>query len=341
MIAGEGRVREARVAAGLSQAAVAAAAGISRQAVSAIEAGTHRPGVDAALAIARVVGRSVEELFGAGSAEPVLVVGQRLPDGSAVLAARVGDRVVYAGASAGLAFAGWPEANAVLQDGQPRLLPGADLDGFVVVGCDPALGSLAALLPASGPRRLIALSGSTGTALEAMRDGRAHGALVHDRADRLPSPPRGVRRLHLARWRVGVASRGRRVRSIAELCERRVRVVQREASASSQRAFVAAVAEAGGERLPGPVASGHLDVARRVADGAGAGVTMEPAAVQLGLAFDELEEHVAELWVDARWQAHPAAEALGNVLRSTAFTARLDLVGGYDLAQGGTQRGSA
>ena len=81
-----------------------------------------------------------------------------------------------------------------------------------------------------------------------------------------------------------------------------------------------------GASLPrGPVASGHLDVARRVADGAPAGVTMEPAAIGLELAFAPLEEHVAELWVDARWREHPAVDALGDLLRSAAFTRGSDL----------------
>jgi DNA-binding XRE family transcriptional regulator len=325
----ESRVRAARVAAGLSQGALATAAGVSRQAVGAIEAGRHRPSVDAALAIARAVGRPVEELFGGAhqeACEPVL--GAPLADGTPVLAARVGARVVYAPAAAALAFQGWPQANAVLEGGRPRLLPGADLDGLVVVGCDPALGSAAALLPAAGPRRVIALSGSTGAALAAMREGRAHGALVHNRAERLPRRPRGALRLPLARWRVGVASRGRRPRSVAELCARHARVVQREPGASSQKALVAA---SGGAQLAGPVASGHVEVARRVAYGATAGVTMEPAALQFGLAFGPLEDHVAELWIDAGERAHPAVEALGDVLRSSAFAARLAAIGGYDL----------
>ena len=38
-----------------------------------------------------------------------------------------------------------------------------------------------------------------------------------------------------------------------------------------------------------------------------------------------------EIWVDARWQVHPAVGTLGALLRSTAFSARLALVGGYDL----------
>lgn len=321
-------LREARIAAGLSQAALAGGAGISRQAVGAIEAGTHRPGVDAALAIADAVGRSVEELFGGGRSAPAeTVLGPPVPDGHAVLAARVGDRVVHAAAGDALAFEGWPRANAVMEAGRPKLLPGADLDALVMVGCDPALGLAAALRP----RALIALSGSTGRALAATGAGRAHVALVHGPRRGLPRAPAGTVRLHLARWRVGVASQGRRARSVAELCERGARVVQRDPEASSQKAFMAAVAAEGGSTPRGPVARGHVEVARRVAQGATAGVTMEPAAISLGLPFTALEEHVAEVWIDGRWRGHPGALALADVLRSAAFTSRLALVGGYEL----------
>jgi transcriptional regulator with XRE-family HTH domain len=327
------RLREARLAAGLSQAALAGAAGVSRQAVGAIEAGLHRPGVDAALALATAVGRSVEALFGAAPAGSETVLGAPVPDGTAVLAARVGDRVVHAAASDTLAFEGWPRANAVMEDGRPKLLPGADLDGLVMVGCDPALGLAAGLLP----RTLIALSGSTGRALEATRAGRAHVALVHGPRRRLPRPAPGTLRLHLARWRVGVAAPGRRARSVAELCERGTRVVQRDPEASSQKAFLAAVAAEGGRRPQGPVASGHVEVARLVAQGATAGVTMEPAAISWGLSFAALEEHVAEVWIDARWREHPGAVALADVLASGAFTSRLALIGGYELSDCGAR----
>jgi DNA-binding XRE family transcriptional regulator len=325
-------LRDARVAAGLSQAALAAAAGVSRQAVGAIEAGRHRPSVDAALALAAAVGRSVEDLFAvADTSEAVLE--RPAADGSGVLAARVGSRLVHAPAEDALAFEGWPRVNAVLRDGRPWPLPGGDLDGFVVVGCDPALGLAAAMLPSSGPRRLVALSGSTAAALVALRTGRAHGALVHGPAGRLPEPPPGALRLHLGRWRVGVASR--RARSVADLVGSGARVVQREAGASSQQAFAAAVAAEGAALPAGPVASGHLDAARHVAHGATAAVTIEPAALRMRLPFSPLEEHVVEIWVDARWREHPAVDALGALLRSAAFTQRLGLVGGYEVSDCG------
>lgn len=333
--------REARLAAGLSQAQLAVAAGVSRQTVGAIEAGRHRPSVDAALAIAEAVGRPIEQLFGASSQAPVAVLGRAVAEGAAVLAARVGPSTVYAPAHEALAMQGWPQPNAVLRNGAVEPLPDGDLAALVIVGCDPAIGLAAAMLPASGARRLIALSASTAEALAALRAGRTHAAVVHNRPDRLPRPPVGVLRLHLARWSVGVASAGGRARTVAELCASRARVVQRDDGASSQKAFLAAVTAEGCARPEGPVASGHLEVARRVAFGADAGVTMEPAAVSCGLAFDALEEHVAEIWVHVRAAGHPGVQALGELLRSHAFTARLSLIGGYDLSACGSVRGQA
>jgi molybdate-binding protein len=86
----------------------------------------------------------------------------------------------------------------------------------------------------------------------------------------------------------------------------------------------------------GPRSAGHLEVVRSVADGAPAGVTMEPAALNSGLAFEPLEQRVCEFWVDARWRKHPAVEAFASLL-SIAFTQRLALVGGDQTAGCGSQ----
>ena len=58
-------VRRARLARALTQDELARRAGLSRQALGAIEAGAYQPGVGAALALARELGESVEALFGA------------------------------------------------------------------------------------------------------------------------------------------------------------------------------------------------------------------------------------------------------------------------------------
>jgi len=114
---------------------------------------------------------------------------------------------------------------------------------------------------------------------------------------------------------------------MAELCERRVRVVQREAGASSQKAFVAAVVAHGGLGCRARCPPGICRVARQVADGAAAGVTMEPAALSRDLAFEALEEHVVEVWIDERWREHPGADALIGLLRLQTFKTRLVLGG--------------
>ena|ERR1700722_12403590 len=58
------RLRVERERLGLTQTELAQVAGVSRQLVSTTEAGHSKPGVDAAIALARVVGVPVEELFG-------------------------------------------------------------------------------------------------------------------------------------------------------------------------------------------------------------------------------------------------------------------------------------
>jgi DNA-binding XRE family transcriptional regulator/molybdate-binding protein len=332
-------VRIARRAAGLSQAELAAAAGVSRQLVGAIEAGRHRPGIDAALALARVLDQPVEDLFASETRPPPAVaVLPRQDPSRAILAAKLGDTVVYAPASSAAPTESWTAANAVLEDGEPRALPGADLEGLVVVGCDPALGLASALLPQAGPRRLIGVAGSTAGALEALAAGRAHAALVHGPRDAFPVPPRDVLRLHLARWQVGLARAGhRRARTLADFAGRRARVIQREPGASSQKAYLHALAREGMDPPPGPIATGHLDVARRVAIGASGGVTIEPAALAHGLEFLALEEHAVEIWIDRRWTAHPGAVALEELLNSRALHTRLGLVGGYELAGCGSR----
>lgn len=73
-------MRAARAVLGLTQADLAAAAGVTRQTVVAVEAGDYAPSVYLALAIAARLGRTVEELFGEAQAESaagVAVGGER------------------------------------------------------------------------------------------------------------------------------------------------------------------------------------------------------------------------------------------------------------------------
>jgi DNA-binding XRE family transcriptional regulator len=91
------RLRLARQARGLSQQQLAGVAGVTRQAVSAVESGHSDPSLRVALGLARALGMTVEELFGPGDpgdpvlARPVAAVGG---SGSRVTLATVGDTFV-------------------------------------------------------------------------------------------------------------------------------------------------------------------------------------------------------------------------------------------------------
>jgi putative transcriptional regulator len=57
-------VRRARLMADITQAELAASAGVTRQTIVSVEAGDYAPSVYLALAIAERLGSTVEELFG-------------------------------------------------------------------------------------------------------------------------------------------------------------------------------------------------------------------------------------------------------------------------------------
>ncbi|QBI21153.1 helix-turn-helix domain-containing protein [Egibacter rhizosphaerae] len=328
------RLRARRHEAGWSQVELAAAAGVSRQLVGAVEAGRHLPRVDAGAALARALGTTVEALLEPGAAPvPAPVLDEPLPDGRPVRIGRVGDRTV----AAPLADRGeaWDAPDGTVEAGRVHPLPGAR-PGLVVVGCDPAVELAARLASGPGDPPPLALTTSTDRAVVALGRGRAHAAVVHAQEGALPRPPVSADRQRLACWRVGLAAPRDAPRGwVGEALAGRRRVVQREAGAGSQRAFVRAVAARGtsprGEPPGGPRAAGHLDAARTAARLGMVAVTIEPAARALGLAFQPLETHVAELWTASAHREEGAVRALGEVLTQGTFQRRLAAVGGYDL----------
>jgi putative molybdopterin biosynthesis protein len=90
-------LRLARQARGFSQQQLAGMAGVTRQALSAVEAGHSDPSLRVALALARALGMTVEELFGPGAAPATVTVQPVAPLGGAgarVTLAPMGDSFV-------------------------------------------------------------------------------------------------------------------------------------------------------------------------------------------------------------------------------------------------------
>lgn len=335
---GPSALRERRLVCGLTQAELAARAGVSRQLVAAVEAGRNTPAVDAALGLAHALATNVDELFANPSAEIIAALGGSLREGAPLRIGRVADQLVAAElADHGVAGATWAKADGVRKAGQLRLFPGASPAGTVLAGCDPAIGVAEAMLNGLGLRSLLAISAPTDTGLAALAAGGIHASIVHGLAHNLPEPPIPVIRWHLARWQVGLAVPAKlRGHSLEALLHSDVPFARRDPGAASQQAFERARAAAGiGPTRSGPHATGHLDAARLAATLQGAAITTEGAAKAFDLRFRPLESHVVEIWAAQRWRDHPGINALAELLTSKAFTERVTHFGGYDLAHCG------
>ncbi|GAC1367627.1 MAG: hypothetical protein NVSMB32_12630 [Actinomycetota bacterium] len=324
----------------MTQTELALASRLSRPLISAMETGRHIPSVKAALASAEVWGSTVEEVFGAAETNEthVSALGTTVSGTVPVVAVRVGDLLSYHPlANHGATGASWDRADGVVTNGGVQLFADADPSGFSVAGCEPALGLAAALLPASGPQRLVAIAASSADAMDALNGGRVHAAVVHGRPGHLGRAPKSVRRFVLAGWRVGLASRVGLPAELEQLARGKLKAARRDSGAESQKALERALKPYGGAaKLAGPSATGHLDAARQVAYGvADVGITMEAAALVYGLVFAPLEAHRVELRIAQEWAEHPGARALLDLFFSDQFHTRLDALGGYDLSQVG------
>ncbi len=332
-------LRERRVAASWTQVELAHEAGVSRAQISGIEGGRHVPSVTTALALARALDLPLEELFPSAPVEAVPVV-EPARDGAPLRLGRVGDRLVYAalrdrGAGAELFRA----PDAVLRDGRVEILPGSETRGVVVAGCDPSLGLMADLLPRRG-YRAVPVHATTADARLALAAGRCHAALVHGRSIDLRRRPADTVGYALARWRVGIASTASRALRLGALGDESKRLAQRDPGASAQKALLRALRREGADvRVRGPIAASHIDAARRASlgevDGA---LTIEPCARAYELRFEPLEEHRVELWIGGPYAGVPGVQALGELIGSGAFRARLEGLAGYQLGAPGLTR---
>ncbi|MFO7778580.1 MAG: helix-turn-helix domain-containing protein [Nitriliruptoraceae bacterium] len=330
-------VRRLRAAQGLTQSRLAELAGVSRQLVGAVEAERHLPRVDAAVALARVLGVAVEELLGTPPAAAAVGVTAPLREGALVRTVSVGEREVCVPSSD--SGAAWARADAVVRDGRlERFEPARD--GALVAGCDPAIATVAGLLDATGGG-VVPVVTSSRTAMAALTEGRVHAAVVHGRDQDTPIAPGGTRRWRVARWQVGLAAPSESPDGwVAAALAGRVPVAQREPGAGSQAAFARAVIEAGRidpALVPGPVVGSHEEAARRAAIDGMVAVTIEPAALAAGVVFHPLEVHASQLWTTSASLDTAAVRRFLDELVGARLRRRLESVGGYDLSQVGVE----
>lgn len=350
-------VRAARETRGLTQMALAEAAGITRQSLSAIESGRADPSVSSALRLAQALETSVEALFGQAkqppSFEAELVTTTATETGTRVAAAMVrGSWVAHplfgdgAEAADGLVLEVKRRGASFRAEVQPLRPLQALRDNLLVLGCAPALGLLVTRLNlAEGPGHFVWLDRTSTEALDAVVKGRAHVAGVH-----LPSSAatkeRAVAelaRITLVHWDAGlVVPRGnpRGLRSVADLAQEGLRICARQAGAGTQRLLEDKLREHAldpARVLAGArVASGHFAAANTVALGAAdVTVAMRGAALAHGLDFVPVAEERFDLVLPADLLGAPPLARAIEVMKSANFRRELQALGGYDTRDSG------
>jgi putative molybdopterin biosynthesis protein len=348
------RLRLARQARGLSQQQLAGVAGVTRQAVSAVESGHSDPSLRVALALARSLGMTVEELFGPGDlGDPVLArpVAPVSGPGSRVALATVGDTFVALPldsdtvARLGFGAAGGLMAGDQSHGAQVAVRPiGPPRPTVVVAGCDPALPLLETPLALLDPPLAFAWwPCGSGEALRLAAAGLVQAAGVHRAGPRddVANIPGGAEVVGFASWREGLVVRpGTQVRGLDDVARQGLRLVNREPGAEARtlldRERLRLALDPA--ELPGydSRAAGHLQVAAAIVGGlADVGVSSEPAALAYGLDFIPLAEERFDLVLPAKHAASREVQGLLKVLTSPWLLAQLASLPGYDAARCG------
>jgi molybdate-binding protein/DNA-binding XRE family transcriptional regulator len=369
----EGRVRAARVERGLSQAQLAEAAGLTRQAVYSIESNHYLPNVTVALRLAHSLGQRVEDLFrldSAGAVVDAALLGGRDKLSStprakvwsvgdrtfALPVASLGASLTYSTPADGLIIGpatGSGRARRVrvqlLQD--PRIVTRQ----VVVAGCDPAIQLVAERLRQHRePASLLGWPMGSTAALEALKRGEVHVAGLHvvdprSGESNLPFVRRHLRDrdvtlVTFASWEAGLLVRAgnpKAIRGPADLARKDVCLVNREDGSGArllldQRLSAEGISPAKVRGYADTVAS-HLEVGRRVAEGrADVGMGVESIARLLGLGFVPLQTERFDLVIPSGFfTGHPGVARLLEALVSREVRAEIEALGGYSTRETG------
>ena len=373
----DNRLRSTRTGKGLSQGALAAKAGITRQAVYAIENNQYLPTTAVALRLAGALDCRVEDLFSLISSGET-IEGEWVSDRPAenrmrVKVARIGNRTVvrpvkdlghllnFIVPADGLIVG--PVESKVRHHGKPvrvELLQDRRMidDAVVVAGCDPAIYLAGEYLRRRQARTsVIGWPMGSGAALEAMKRGEVHVAGLHIVDPKTGESNLPYLRKHVnvdactivtfAAWEEGfLVRRGnpKGIREVADLARKDVVIVNRERGAGARLLLDQRLARAGlrESKVNGydRMASSHLEVANLVHLGqADVGMGVRSAAKLLDLDFIPLQEERYDLVIPTKFlSSHAGLMHLLETIVSRAFRSEIEALGGYDTRETGTIR---
>ncbi|MCP9470752.1 MAG: helix-turn-helix domain-containing protein [Nitrospira sp.] len=361
-----------RLRKGFSQSELAARAGITRQAISAIESNQYLPATGVALQLASVLGCRVEDLFSLVPAEETIegtIVGH-VPVNSTshapirVKVSVVGKRVVVR-----------PVENlgellpyTVSADGYVKSPPSgtsvrvmlardrrAIEQEISVAGCDPAIFLAGEYLRRQkDSASVVGWTMGSRAALQALERREVHVAGIHlyDPAtgeSNLPFLRRwlkgsGYDVITFATWEEGLLVRPgnpKSIRTVADLAESAVTLVNREEGSGARllldQRLQAADIEPSLVRGYDCIVRSHFEVARAIATHqADVGIGILSAARQFGLDFIPLQTARYDLVVPKPYlKSHPALNHLFDTLATKAFRNEIEALGGYDTTDTG------
>jgi putative molybdopterin biosynthesis protein len=359
----ENRLAAVRQKRGVAAAQLAKMAGVSRQTIYAMEAGTYVPNTALALRLARVLDVRVEELFAlpddavppAMRTEEVAVLPgpEKLEAGQAVQLCRVDRRLV---ASAPSPVQWYLPASDAMVAGKHTVQVFRGEEDFrnrlLVAGCDPAISVLARHVQAAGVELVLAHRNSS-QALQLLKDGFVHIAGTHLRDEvsgesNLPEigrmfPKNAVAVISYAVWEEGiVTARGnpKGIRGVEDFARKDIAIVNRESGAGSRRLLDEHLKRLGiasaavrGYRTE---AQGHMPAAWQVLQGAAdCCIATRAAARVFGLGFVPLVSERYDLAIRKRDLELPGMQALLDVLGRASFRREVESLGGYDTRAAG------
>ncbi len=354
----ENTLSAARQKSGLSAARVAALAGVSRQTIYAMEAGSYVPNTAVALRLARALDTSVEGLFSLPDErsgenlrkeQAALLPGSEQPQpGQPVQLCRVDRRLIASPPSAVRWY--FPASDGVIADRTEVQVFDREAqfeNRILVAGCDPGISVLARHAGTAGIELVLAHRNSS-QSLELLKSGSIHIAGTHLRDDssgesNIPAIGRlfsrnAVAVISFAVWEEGIVTahgNPKAVREIADFAREDVTIVNREPGAGARNLLESHLKRLGIRtrtvRGFGRIAHGHLPAAWQVKSGlADCCVATRAAARLFGLGFIPLATERYDLAIRRPHLQRPAIQTLLDVLSRSNFRRELETLGGYD-----------
>ena len=369
------RLKSCRMQKGYSQSELASRAGITRQAVSSIEANLYLPTTAVALQLAAILACRVEDLFSFAPSEDVIagdLIGHLpQPDQNSspvrVKVSTVGKRMIVRPVpdlGEQLSFTvpadGYISSRGGSRSGQKvRVTLSRDRETIQqeisVAGCDPAIFLAGEHLRRQKDRTSVVgwTMGST-AALQALQRGEVHVAGMHlfdptSGESNMPFLRRslkgsGYEVVTFATWEEGfLVRRGnpKAIRTAADLAEPTVTLVNREQGSGARLLLEQRLRESSVDptQVGGydRIVPSHFEVARAVAGHqADVGIGIRSAAQLFDLDFVPLQAARYDLVVPKSYlKSHPTLAHLFETLTSKLFRNEIEALGGYDTSETG------